>query len=82
MMLCFIILTEFCVFLQLFALQTESRDQKDGDEAVQHKLPLYVQNMDRLGDTELWASNISLYWWLTEALISAFLLFLVRIQDI
>uniref|UniRef100_A0A3B5LNE5 WD repeat-containing protein 91 n=1 Tax=Xiphophorus couchianus TaxID=32473 RepID=A0A3B5LNE5_9TELE len=37
----------------LFALQTESRDQKDGDEAVQHKLPLYVQNMDRLGDTEL-----------------------------
>uniref|UniRef100_A0A3B5LI55 WD repeat-containing protein 91 n=1 Tax=Xiphophorus couchianus TaxID=32473 RepID=A0A3B5LI55_9TELE len=37
---------------QLFALQTESRDQKDGDEAVQHKLPLYVQNMDRLGDTE------------------------------
>uniref|UniRef100_A0A3B5LNF0 WD repeat-containing protein 91 n=1 Tax=Xiphophorus couchianus TaxID=32473 RepID=A0A3B5LNF0_9TELE len=52
-MMCFIILTEFCVFLQLFALQTESRDQKDGDEAVQHKLPLYVQNMDRLGDTEL-----------------------------
>lgn len=37
----------------LFALQTESRDQKDGDEVVQHKLPLYVQNMDRLGDTEL-----------------------------
>ncbi|MEQ2208890.1 WD repeat-containing protein 91, partial [Xenoophorus captivus] len=38
---------------KLFALQTESRDQKEGDEMVQHKLPLYVQNMDRLGDTEL-----------------------------
>ncbi|XP_017296650.1 WD repeat-containing protein 91 [Kryptolebias marmoratus] len=37
----------------LFALQTDSRDQKDGDEMVLHKLPLYVQNMDRLGDTEL-----------------------------
>uniref|UniRef100_A0A3Q2QQ86 WD repeat-containing protein 91 n=1 Tax=Fundulus heteroclitus TaxID=8078 RepID=A0A3Q2QQ86_FUNHE len=37
----------------IFALQTESRDQKDGDQMVQHKLPLYVQNMDRLGDTEL-----------------------------
>ncbi|XP_019745968.1 WD repeat-containing protein 91 isoform X4 [Hippocampus comes] len=37
----------------VFALQTESRDQKAGDEAVHHKLPLYVQNMDRLGDTEL-----------------------------
>uniref|UniRef100_A0A665TFC5 WD repeat-containing protein 91 n=1 Tax=Echeneis naucrates TaxID=173247 RepID=A0A665TFC5_ECHNA len=38
----------------LFALQTESRDQRDGDEMVHHKLPAYVQNMDRLGDTELW----------------------------
>ncbi|KAK5612088.1 WD repeat-containing protein 91 [Crenichthys baileyi] len=38
---------------KLFALQTESRDQKEGGEMVQHKLPLYVQNMDRLGDTEL-----------------------------
>uniref|UniRef100_A0AAQ5Z0Z9 WD repeat-containing protein 91 n=1 Tax=Amphiprion ocellaris TaxID=80972 RepID=A0AAQ5Z0Z9_AMPOC len=38
---------------QLFALQTESRDQRDGDEMVHHKLPAYVQNMDRLGDTEL-----------------------------
>ncbi|XP_047229147.1 WD repeat-containing protein 91 [Girardinichthys multiradiatus] len=38
---------------KLFALHTESRDQKEGDEMVQHKLPLYVQNMDRLGDTEL-----------------------------
>uniref|UniRef100_H2SQU9 WD repeat-containing protein 91 n=1 Tax=Takifugu rubripes TaxID=31033 RepID=H2SQU9_TAKRU len=37
----------------LFALQTESRDPKDGDEVVHHKLPLYIQNMDRLGDTEL-----------------------------
>uniref|UniRef100_A0A668AIN8 WD repeat-containing protein 91 n=1 Tax=Myripristis murdjan TaxID=586833 RepID=A0A668AIN8_9TELE len=25
----------------------ESRDQKDGDEMVHHKLPAYVQNMDR-----------------------------------
>lgn len=39
--------------IQLFALQTESRDQRDGDEMVHHKLPVYVQNMDRLGDTEL-----------------------------
>ncbi|XP_028274183.1 WD repeat-containing protein 91 isoform X2 [Parambassis ranga] len=37
----------------LFALQTETRDQRDGDEMVHHKLPPYVQNMDRLGDTEL-----------------------------
>ncbi|KAM6902231.1 WD repeat-containing protein 91 [Xenentodon cancila] len=37
----------------LFALQMESRDQRDGDEMVLHKLPTYVQNMDRLGDTEL-----------------------------
>ncbi|XP_041825759.1 WD repeat-containing protein 91 isoform X2 [Melanotaenia boesemani] len=37
----------------LFALQTESRDPRDGDQMVQHKLPPYVQNMDRLGDTEL-----------------------------
>ncbi|XP_071323100.1 WD repeat-containing protein 91 [Trachinotus anak] len=37
----------------LFALQTESRDPRDGDEMVHHKLPAYVQNMDRLGDTEL-----------------------------
>ncbi|XP_041816102.1 WD repeat-containing protein 91 [Chelmon rostratus] len=37
----------------LFALQTESRDQRDRDEVVHHKLPVYVQNMDRLGDTEL-----------------------------
>ncbi|XP_029301218.1 WD repeat-containing protein 91 isoform X2 [Cottoperca gobio] len=36
----------------LFALQT-SRDQREGDEMVHHKLPVYVQNMDRLGDTEL-----------------------------
>uniref|UniRef100_A0A671V8K2 WD repeat-containing protein 91 n=1 Tax=Sparus aurata TaxID=8175 RepID=A0A671V8K2_SPAAU len=37
----------------VFALQTESRDQRDRDEMVHHKLPVYVQNMDRLGDTEL-----------------------------
>ncbi|XP_061836691.2 WD repeat-containing protein 91 [Nerophis lumbriciformis] len=37
----------------LFALQTDGRDQKNGDEVVHHKLPAYVQNMDRLGDTEL-----------------------------
>ncbi|KAL7376826.1 hypothetical protein ABVT39_016581 [Epinephelus coioides] len=37
----------------LFALQTESRDPREGDEMVHHKLPVYVQNMDRLGDTEL-----------------------------
>lgn len=43
--------------LQLFALQGESRDQKDGDEMVHHKLPAYVQNMDRLEDTELWDTN-------------------------
>uniref|UniRef100_A0A3Q3Q1G0 WD repeat-containing protein 91 n=1 Tax=Monopterus albus TaxID=43700 RepID=A0A3Q3Q1G0_MONAL len=36
----------------LFALQTESRDQRDRDEMPHHKLPAYVQNMDRLGDTE------------------------------
>lgn len=39
----------------LFALQTETRgeQQRDGEQMVQHKLPAYVQNMDRLGDTEL-----------------------------
>ncbi|CAG5867155.1 unnamed protein product [Menidia menidia] len=37
----------------LFALQMEGREQRDGDEMVLHKLPPYVQNMDRLGDTEL-----------------------------
>uniref|UniRef100_H3CCZ4 WD repeat-containing protein 91 n=1 Tax=Tetraodon nigroviridis TaxID=99883 RepID=H3CCZ4_TETNG len=30
----------------VFALQTESRDQKEGDEMVHHKLPLYIQNID------------------------------------
>lgn len=41
--------------LQLFALQTETRgeQQRDGEQTFQHKLPAYVQNMDRLGDTEL-----------------------------
>ncbi|XP_068608705.1 WD repeat-containing protein 91 [Brachionichthys hirsutus] len=37
----------------LFALQTQRRDLGDGEEMVHHKLPSYVQNMDRLGDTEL-----------------------------
>ncbi|XP_073668613.1 WD repeat-containing protein 91 isoform X1 [Paramisgurnus dabryanus] len=36
----------------LFALQGESRLKKD-EEMVHHKLPPYVQHMDRLGDTEL-----------------------------
>lgn len=46
---------------QLFALQTESRDQRDRDEMIHHKLPTYVQNMDRLGDTELWETNITVF---------------------
>uniref|UniRef100_A0A8C1SPY0 WD repeat-containing protein 91 n=1 Tax=Cyprinus carpio TaxID=7962 RepID=A0A8C1SPY0_CYPCA len=37
---------------QLFALQGESRLKKD-EEIVHHKLPQYVQHMDRLSDTEL-----------------------------
>uniref|UniRef100_A0A8C1CZX6 WD repeat-containing protein 91 n=1 Tax=Cyprinus carpio carpio TaxID=630221 RepID=A0A8C1CZX6_CYPCA len=37
---------------QLFALQGESRLKKD-EEMVHHKLPQYVQHMDRLSDTEL-----------------------------
>ncbi|XP_075993473.1 WD repeat-containing protein 91 [Genypterus blacodes] len=37
----------------LFARQGEGQDQGDGDLTVHHKLPAYVQNMDRLGDTEL-----------------------------
>ncbi|KAG1929703.1 WD repeat-containing protein [Pimephales promelas] len=36
----------------LFALQGESRPKKD-EMMVHHKLPPYVQHMDRLGDTEL-----------------------------
>ncbi|KAJ8402099.1 hypothetical protein AAFF_G00373340 [Aldrovandia affinis] len=36
----------------LFAMQAEPRPKKD-EEMVHHKLPSYVQNMDRLGDTEL-----------------------------
>lgn len=57
---------------QLFALQTESRDPKDGDEVVHHKLPLYIQNMDRLGDTELWDPNINVFHWLQLKLLSFF----------
>ncbi|XP_056302700.1 WD repeat-containing protein 91 [Danio aesculapii] len=36
----------------VFALQGESRLKKD-EQMVHHKLPPYVQHMDRLGDTEL-----------------------------
>uniref|UniRef100_A0A671P7F7 WD repeat-containing protein 91 n=1 Tax=Sinocyclocheilus anshuiensis TaxID=1608454 RepID=A0A671P7F7_9TELE len=36
----------------LFALQGEWRQKRD-EEMVHHKLPPYVQHMDRLGDTEL-----------------------------
>ncbi|XP_012695757.1 WD repeat-containing protein 91 [Clupea harengus] len=36
----------------LFILQGESRQKKD-EETVHHRLPPYVQHMDRLGDTEL-----------------------------
>lgn len=39
-------------FFQLFALQGESRPKK-AEEMLHHKLPAYVQHMDRLGDTEL-----------------------------
>ncbi|XP_062410520.1 WD repeat-containing protein 91 [Sardina pilchardus] len=35
----------------LFALQGESQQKKDED--IHHRLPAYVQHMDRLGDTEL-----------------------------
>ncbi|XP_063303623.1 WD repeat-containing protein 91 [Pelobates fuscus] len=41
---------------KLFALQSETqRTRKDGDDGplVHHKLPHYVSNMDRLGDSEL-----------------------------
>lgn len=60
------------VWFQLFALQMESRDQKDGDEIVHHKLPGYVQNMDRLGDTDLWDTNINVFDWLYLRWLSHF----------
>ncbi|KAI4890383.1 hypothetical protein NFI96_014543, partial [Prochilodus magdalenae] len=41
---------------QLFALQGESKPKKS-EETVHHKLPAYVQHMDRLGDTELFREN-------------------------
>lgn len=44
----------FCSSFQLFALQGESSKHKKSEEIVHHKLPAYVQHMDRLGDTELW----------------------------
>lgn len=62
---------------QLFALQMESRDPKDGDEVVHHKLPLYIQNMDRLGDTELWEPNINAFHWLQPKLLSIFKKFVI-----
>ncbi|XP_078424554.1 WD repeat-containing protein 91 isoform X1 [Cetorhinus maximus] len=37
---------------KLFALQAEPRMKKE-EEMIHHKLPPYVQNMDRLGDSEL-----------------------------
>lgn len=60
---CFLLLSLTCLShpAQVFTLQTESRDQKDGDMMVHHKLPLYVQHMDRLGDTELWDTNITVF---------------------
>ncbi|XP_059833713.1 WD repeat-containing protein 91 isoform X3 [Hypanus sabinus] len=38
--------------VQLFALQAEAKMKKE-EEVIHHKLPYYVQNMDRLGDSEL-----------------------------
>lgn len=37
---------------KLFAMQAEPRTKKE-EEMIHHKLPYYVQNMDRLGDSEL-----------------------------
>ncbi|XP_032893665.1 WD repeat-containing protein 91 isoform X2 [Amblyraja radiata] len=37
---------------RLFAMQAEPRTKKE-EEMIHHKLPYYVQNMDRLGDSEL-----------------------------
>ncbi|XP_051886386.1 WD repeat-containing protein 91 isoform X3 [Pristis pectinata] len=37
---------------KLFAMQAEAKMKKE-EEVVHHKLPYYVQNMDRLGDSEL-----------------------------
>ncbi|XP_078064835.1 WD repeat-containing protein 91-like, partial [Mustelus asterias] len=37
---------------KLFALQAEPRMKKE-EETIHHKLPPYIQNMDRLGDSEL-----------------------------
>ncbi|XP_015217801.2 WD repeat-containing protein 91 [Lepisosteus oculatus] len=37
----------------VFALQAEQPRQKRDEDVVHHKLPSYVQNMDRLGDSEL-----------------------------
>ncbi|XP_072340317.1 WD repeat-containing protein 91-like [Scyliorhinus torazame] len=37
---------------KLFALQAQARMKKE-EELIHHKLPPYIQNMDRLGDSEL-----------------------------
>lgn len=42
----------------MFALQAESsrmkKEELEVEQVVHHKLPAYVANMDRLGDSELW----------------------------
>ncbi|XP_043943485.1 WD repeat-containing protein 91 [Protopterus annectens] len=38
---------------RLFALQVDHSQVKKDEEIIHHKLPHYVQNMDRLGDAEL-----------------------------
>lgn len=55
------VIDELCpISMQLFALQAEihrlkKEEQQPEEEKglVQHKLPPYVSNMDRLGDSEL-----------------------------
>lgn len=76
-------LSVWSYLFQLFVLQTECRDQRDGDEMVHHKLPVYVQNMDRLGDTELWDTNITVFTddWLQLKWLSFFLMFIVLTVD-
>ena len=52
---------------QLFAQQSSGRaavqDPQGATESrVQHKLPPYVQHMDRLGDSELWVHMLILFY--------------------
>ena len=52
---------------------------------VHHKLPVYVQNMDRLGDTELWDTNITIFiddWLQLRWLPFLFLMFIVLTFDL